>query len=112
MKQAISVAVIESDKIKIDFIKHTLNNFGERILVTKFEDSVEKGIKAIEKFHPDVVFLDISMKDANGNTLLDRFDKFSFDIIILDNFDFYRLEAKDNQKVGFIFKLLDISDLI
>jgi hypothetical protein len=52
------------------------------------------------------------MKDANGNTLLDRFDKFSFDIIILDNFDFYRLEAKDNQKVGFIFKLLDISDLI
>lgn len=112
MKKAVSVAVIESDKIKINYIKKALDNFGEKILVTKFEDSVEKGIKAIEKFHPDVVFLDISMKDANGNTLLDRFDKFIFDIIILDNFEFYRLEAKDNQKVGFIFKLLDITELV
>ena len=112
MKKANSVAVIESDKIKINYIKKALDNFGEKILVTKFEDSVEKGIKTIEKFQPDVVFLDISMKDENGKTLLDRIDKFSFDIIILDNFEFYRLEAKDSQKSGFLFKRIDISEFI
>ena len=112
MKKTISVAVIESDKIKINHIKSILNDFGEKILVTKFEDSVEKGIKAIEKLQPDIIFLDISMKDEDGNTLLDRIDKFTFDIIILENFEFYRLVAKESHKGGFIFKILDISDLV
>ncbi|PKL84427.1 MAG: hypothetical protein CVV22_13075 [Ignavibacteriae bacterium HGW-Ignavibacteriae-1] len=51
------------------------------------------------------------MTDEAGNTLLDRIDKFQFDIIILDNHEFYRMIAKDSQKGGFIIKKIAISEL-
>jgi two-component system LytT family response regulator len=111
MEKIVTAIVIENDKNKINHIKNTISELGNKIHITKFADNIENGISAIDKYHPDIIFLDVNMTDEAGNTLLDRIDKFQFDIIILDNHEFYRMIAKDSQKGGFIIKKIAISEL-
>ena len=45
--------------------------------------SAKKGLEAIGKFHPDLVFLDIEMPMMNGFELLEQFKEIPFSVILI-----------------------------
>lgn len=112
MNRTISVVIIDTDKKKINYIKRTLSGYKEKIYLAALADSVETGIKVIKKHNPKIIFLDINMTDDEGVSLLERVQKWDFEVIILENSEYYKLIAKEKQKSGFILKKIDVSQLI
>lgn len=83
----------------------------------KFEfhlcSSVSEGTEAIEKFFPDLVFLDIEMPEATGFELFNKIDKNSFEVVFVTAFSEY-LEKSVNEIgcFGYLNKPLERDKLV
>ncbi len=74
-------------------------------------DGVESGLKAIEKFHPDLVLLDIKMADGTGFDLLRRAKPVNFRIIIITAFEEYAIKAFRFSAIDYLLKPVNADDL-
>lgn len=80
-------------------------NFEQVQIITLCKD-VPEAVKAINKYKPDVVFLDIEMPGYNGFELLDFFDEqqIGFKIIFVTAYSEYSLKAFESSAVDYILK--------
>jgi two-component system LytT family response regulator len=74
-------------------------------------DGVATGEKAIEKYNPDFVVLDIRMKDGTGFDLLRKLDYYNFALVFLTAHDDHALEAFRFSAVDYLLKPVDPDDL-
>jgi two-component system, LytTR family, response regulator len=72
------------------------------------------GVKAIKKFAPRLVFLDIEMPGYSGLELLDFFDdeEISFDIIFITAYNEYAIQAFRFSAIDYLLKPLQQQQLI
>ncbi len=73
--------------------------------------NVPDGVIAINKYKPDVVFLDIEMPDYNGFELLSFFREIDFDIVFVTAYSEYAVKAFEISAVDYILKPIDIDQL-
>jgi two-component system LytT family response regulator len=66
--------------------------------------SVASGIKAIQDLHPDLVLLDIQMKDGTGFDLLNSLPSITFKVIFITAYDQYALQAFRFSAVDYLLK--------
>jgi two-component system, LytTR family, response regulator len=90
MKNFISVVIIDTDLNKINLIKKKIGGFKEVIHIAAVVNSVEEGIKAIKKHNPKIIILDINLNDEKGFSLMERILIGDFEIVILENSEFYK----------------------
>jgi two-component system LytT family response regulator len=65
---------------------------------------VATGTAAIHEFHPDLVFLDIQMKDGTGFDLLYNLPSIDFKVIFITAYDQYALQAFKFSAVDYLLK--------
>lgn len=74
--------------------------------------SANSGIEAIEKFKPDLVFLDIEMPVMNGFELLEQFPTIPFAIIFTTSYDQYAINAIRFSALDYLLKPIDRKELV
>ena len=74
--------------------------------------SAKKGLEAIMKFKPDLVFLDIEMPLMNGFELLEQLPAISFAIIFTTSYDQYAIKAIRFSALDYLLKPIDPNELI
>lgn len=74
--------------------------------------SAKKGLEAIEKCKPDLVFLDIEMPLMNGFELLEQLSSISFAIIFTTSYDQYAIKAIRFSALDYLLKPIDPKELI
>jgi two-component system LytT family response regulator len=74
--------------------------------------SAKKGLEAIEKHKPDLVFLDIEMPAMNGFELLEQFSDISFAIIFTTSYDQYAIKAIRFSALDYLLKPIDPKELV
>lgn len=74
--------------------------------------SAAEGLKAIEQFHPDVVFLDVEMPRMNGFELLQEFTNIPFGVIFTTGYDAYAIKAIRFSALDYLLKPIDKDELI
>jgi len=74
--------------------------------------SAKKGLEAIEKFKPDLVFLDIEMPVMNGFELLEQFKQIPFSVIFTTSYDQYAIKAIRFSALDYLLKPIDPKELI
>ena len=74
--------------------------------------SAKKGLEAIMKFKPDLVFLDIEMPLMNGFELLEQLPAISFAIIFTTSYDQYAIKAIRFSALDYLLKPIDPKELI
>jgi two-component system, LytTR family, response regulator len=74
------------------------------VLVVGQASGVVTGAAAINEFHPDLVFLDIQMKDGTGFDLLYNLPSIDFKVIFVTAYDKYALQAFRCSAVDYLLK--------
>jgi two-component system LytT family response regulator len=105
------IIIDDEDKSRL-----TLRNFLEKytsgINILAEAESVETGIKTLNQYQPDVVFLDIEMKDGTGFDLLNLLKPISFKVVFITAFDHYALKAFSFSATDYLLKPIDPARLI
>lgn len=73
---------------------------------------VQSGIQLIEKQEPDLLFLDIKMKDGSGFQLLDHFDEINFQVVFVTAFDEFAIKAFHYNAIHYLQKPIIASEMV
>ena len=72
--------VIDDEKLSREVICNYLREYCTDVEIVATASSVKTAYKAIKKYSPDFIFLDIEMADGKGFDLLLMYDKIDFRI--------------------------------
>lgn len=75
-------------------------------------DSVATGVDLIRQVAPDLVFLDIGMRDGTGFDLLQQFKSIGFKVIFITGFEDFAIKAFRFSAIDYLLKPLDVQDLV
>jgi two-component system LytT family response regulator len=104
--------VIDDEKLSREVICNYLKAYCIDIDVVATAASVKTAYKAINKYHPDFVFLDIEMADGKGFDLLMMFEKIDFKVIFVTAYSEYAVKAFRFSAVDYLLKPVKIDELI
>jgi two-component system LytT family response regulator len=74
-------------------------------------DGVEGALQVIQEVSPDLVFLDIEMKQGNAFDLLNQLQPINFQVIFVTAFDNYAIRAFKYSAADYLLKPVDGDDL-
>lgn len=74
-------------------------------------DSVESAVEAIDRYKPDLVFLDIRLGNNTGFEVLERSTYKSYHVIFVSAYSQYALKAIKSSAVDYLLKPVDMDDL-
>ncbi len=106
-------AVLVDDDVKaIELLEKMLKEIGGIEIVGKFSNPI-KVLESITELQPDILFLDIEMKEMNGIILAQKIETLNFqiEIVFVTAYDKYALEAFNVRAVDYILKPIEKSRL-
>ena len=105
-------AVLVDDEIdSVKILERLLKEYCPEVVIVGVADGVESGIKVMQETRPDIVFLDIEMKQGNAFDLLNRLMPFNFQVIFVTAFDNYAIKAFKYSALDYLLKPVDIDDM-
>src|SRR5688572_18738660 len=106
-------AIIIDDEVHcIDTLSILLADYCPEVEVIEKCMSAKKGLEAIEKLKPELVFLDIEMPVMNGFELLEQFKEIPFSVIFTTSYDQYAIKAIRFSALDYLLKPVDPKELI
>ncbi|ATL49602.1 DNA-binding response regulator [Chitinophaga caeni] len=96
------VIVIDDEPLARELLMEYLGSFPQIEMVQECNDGFE-GLKAIQQYQPDLVFLDIQMPKINGFEMLELVEKMPA-VIFTTAFEEYALKAFEVHAVDYLLK--------
>ncbi|MFO7940521.1 MAG: LytTR family DNA-binding domain-containing protein [Bacteroidales bacterium] len=107
-----SCIIIDDEKKSRETLQKTIERyFNSQLKVLGQADSVKEGVFAINKYHPDLVFLDIEMPEENGFKLFNYFDIYDFEVIFTTAYQQYAIDAIKVSALDYLLKPINYIDL-
>lgn len=106
-------AIIVDDEINArEFLeKLIIRHLSNKIIVVEKVDTIEKSIEAIRKYKPNIVFLDIQLKDESGFDLFKLIKNIEFNTIFTTAYKEYSIKAIKHSAFDYLVKPINIADL-
>ena len=109
--ESLQAIVVDDEKPSREVLCNYLKEYCPDVEVVATASSIRSAYKAIKKYSPDVVFLDIEMPDGKGFDLLSLFDTISFKIIFITAYSDYAVKAFRFSAVDYLLKPVKIDEL-
>jgi two-component system, LytTR family, response regulator len=103
--------IIDDEQAGVTTLKLMLEKHASGIRIVAVTTEPEEGIKLIEDYRPDVVFLDISMPGLSGFDLLEKITYKDFRLIFTTAHEEFALSAIKNNAFDYILKPIDPEEL-
>lgn len=107
----LTAILIDDEKNALEVLDMQLTQFCKDVQVLAKCDGGEKGIAAIKKYNPDLVFLDIEMPHKNGFDVLKETRQYGYDVIFTTAYDQFAIKAFKFSAVDYLLKPIDILEL-
>ncbi|MCD4696159.1 MAG: LytTR family DNA-binding domain-containing protein [Bacteroidales bacterium] len=108
----ITCVIIDDERQAREVLQKLLKRyFDDKINVMATAASISEGVKFINQFNPNLVFLDIEMPEENGFELFKYFDHFHFDVIFTTAYQQYALKAIKYSALDYLLKPVNFIDL-
>jgi two-component system LytT family response regulator len=108
----INAILIDDEKHCLVTLRMMLNRYCKDVHIIEECGSAKKGLDAIGKHKPDLVFLDIEMPIMNGFDLLQRLPEIPFAVIFTTSYDQYAIKAIKFSALDYLLKPIDPEELI
>jgi two-component system, LytTR family, response regulator len=106
-------AVIIDDELHcLETLGILLKEFCPDVQIVEQCRSADKGLEAIARHNPHLVFLDIEMPAKNGFEMLEQVAEISFAIIFVTSYDQYAIKAIRFSALDYLLKPIDSNELI
>ena len=107
-------AVIVDDELNArDFLeKMLLKYFPNRFLICDKCESVDDAVIAIDKYNPELIFLDIQMPNKNGFELFKEVKTINFEVIFTTAHAEFAIEAIKLSALDYLLKPINYIDLL
>lgn len=104
--------IVEDEKQIQETIASIIKLSFNDIELVGFADSIQMAKSFIKDKSPDLVFLDVQLKDGLSFELLQQLDHFSFKIIFITSHEQYALQAFKQSAIDYLIKPIESSDLV
>ncbi len=107
----LSVLIIDDEKRAINGLKLLIENHIPEIdrIYTALGSS--EGFPLIQKYHPDLVFLDVEMPGMTGFEMLEALKETKVNVIFTTAYDHYAIRAIRFSAIDYLLKPIDIQEL-
>ena len=106
-------AILIDDEVHcIDTLSILISDYCPEVEVVDKCHSAKKGLEAIKKTNPELVFLDIEMPMMNGFELLEQFKEIPFSVIFTTSYDQYAIKAIRFSALDYLLKPIDPKELV
>ncbi|TKG94704.1 response regulator transcription factor [Puteibacter caeruleilacunae] len=106
----IKVVIIDDEASCREILETFIKKFFPEIEIAGMADSVTSGYECIKKCSPDLVFLDINLKDGTGFNLVEKFSTVDFKIIFVTAYNEYAIKAIKFNAIDYLLKPLNVSE--
>ncbi|MGD1840172.1 MAG: LytR/AlgR family response regulator transcription factor [Thermonemataceae bacterium] len=108
----LSAIIIDDEARARRILEKLLEEYCPQVQVVAQADDAPQGLKAIKKYQPDVVLLDIEMPNYSGFQLLDFVEEVTFEIIFTTAYQEYAIKAFQVSAIDYLLKPIQIDLLI
>lgn len=105
----IRAVIIDDEERSRNVLTSLLQEYCPKVEVTAIASNVPEGVLAINKYKPDLVFLDVEMPEYSGFELLDFFREIDFEIIFVTAYSQYAIKAFEVSAIGYLLKPVEIT---
>jgi two-component system LytT family response regulator len=103
--------IIDDEAHMRQTLEKMVGRFCPNIKLLATADGVQSGVEKIRKHHPDLILLDIKMKDGTGFDLLKQLHPVDFKVIFITAYDQYAIKAFKFSAIDYILKPVDPDEL-
>jgi two-component system LytT family response regulator len=108
MNNMLKAIIIEDEIGSVNVILQLLAEFGQNhIQVLGVADAIQPGLEFIKTHQPDVVFMDIELRDGSSFQILNQLDKIDFKLIFITAFDKFAIDAFRYSALDYLLKPID-----
>jgi len=106
-------AVLIDDEISnLENLRALLEKHCSQVTIIATAQSVSDAVDVIEKYLPDLVFLDIQMGEKTGFDVLKLLPSRNFEVVFVTAYDQYGIQAVKFAALDYLLKPIDIEELI
>lgn len=111
MMETLKAVIIDDEASSRNTLRQKLTvHFPEILIIAECEDG-EKGIKVIEEYKPDIIFLDVEMPRMNGFTMLQNLKSKDFELIFTTAYGHYAITAIRFSALDYLVKPIEVEEL-
>jgi two-component system LytT family response regulator len=109
----IKTIIIDDEVSAIKLLEEMLGRL-EGVTVSGYAQDVEEGVNLVLRHRPDIVFLDIKLKDENGFDLIQRLKDYDAEpfIVMVTGFDQFGMQALKAGAFDYLLKPVDPNELM
>lgn len=107
----LNAILIDDENNALEVLEMQLTRYCKEVTVVACCNGGEKGIAAIKKFNPDIVFLDIEMPHVNGFDVIKATQDSTYEVIFTTAYDQFAIKAFKFSAVDYLLKPIDITEL-
>jgi two-component system LytT family response regulator len=111
MENHLKAVIIDDEEGARFMLASLLKDYCPEIEVVASCSNVPDGVLAINKYDPQLVFLDIEMPEYNGFELINFFKEIDFEIIFITAYSQYAVQAFEVSAIDYLLKPLDVEQL-
>ena len=100
----LNTILIDDQELCTELLKDMLEKDSPDVKVVSVCHSGKEGIKAIARYNPDLVILDVEMPEMNGFEMLQKIKDPGFDVIFTTSFDKYSIQAIRYSAMDYLLK--------
>lgn len=110
--QPLKAIVIDDETPSRNFLTKMLQQYFPEVSIVGDAATVEEGLEKIRECDPNIVFLDIQLKEKTGFDLLNNLSEIKFNLVFTTAFDQYAIKAFRFNAIDYLLKPIVISELI
>lgn len=105
-------SIIVDDELKSrEVIKTLVEAYCPEVEIVAMAEDIVGALNVIRQHEPNLVFLDITLKEGDSFQILQELDEINFEIIFVTAYDEYSVKALKYSGITCLFKPLDIDEL-
>lgn len=106
----IGILIIDDDKKSADYLEPFVLSL-EQVAWVRTSDCVHDAIQAIDEYKPDLIFLDVELRDGLGFDVLDRSTFKEFSVVFITAHEKYALRAIKFCAIDYLLKPFNYDDV-